>query len=262
MNVDFLLAATPAIARKLMVACSISRVDIDDKVREIANQGLLTFDDIKKHLPTKMTDKLDASMLKAAQHAADYEYRFPVVTSGSAPDAIFMTMLMALSSGKKVVAIETTKNEFTAFAKKYLDDFVVIKAKGEQQFDYDAQVLIVPESKIDGEFISKTRDRVVVGYSVASNYWDSNFVWDSIDLEADIHNEYPFYILTTHGLRGVWSSDVHTYQVIKDFYPNLNINTLISRNQTQTVQASLANMGFNGKTPEDIAALLGIYLNV
>lgn len=282
MNVDYTLAPSPAMARKLAAIKSVTRVDVDDALLRQAGEQLLTHDQVAQTLPGSLVQYLHERTLDVIQHAADYDYRFVMGTRNFAQSAAY-SLMAAFQSGKKIAIINTSYMKrdqlWQTFLKKHNLPYQYV-FNDDATVDHEQPILVFELTGLSSTTLNRIRERVMLYTDKLNTTYSpfGRFRGEDMDLDqlfggitlgtsVEVLKEFPHVIASFHGNHKdqtgrpfEWWRDEGFRTLARSLYPDLAVERVLSNQSVD--QNMLLQMGFTMTSPAHMARLLGIHVRL
>jgi hypothetical protein len=283
MNVDYVLNMTPAMARKLKALSQVAQLNIEESLFAPADEGLLTIESASERLPESLRKYLNPTTLRVMQYSEDHDCRWVLGVRSFAQASAYALMASLVGNNKVLVVIKPGIPKelelWRAFLKSHQLAFGSIRTP-DDDVDNDAMILISNAGTLTGPILNKLRHRTLITIDSASNAehsFDSvrDFSMDDLFGEKSILNwvgcdlvsEFPKAIATFFmnpnsqlGQPVRWWDHSIVRNIVDSVLPGLQCRSTLS--MQASVRSELSNLGFTTTTPNHIAPVIGVNVDI
>lgn len=277
MNLDFKVPLSGRVARKLVYASTIMKVDVDAKIIAHIDDDLLTSDEVNSHIPkTNLNAHRTQVGLGVIQFVADCGYRAMVGTE-TRDESLELLLLSALASDKKLLIVENYKVGGQSYWAKFMNHHHIEFVDGsnaQDGFDLNQRIVLVSEKSNLDYLLKHARDRVFLyshhidqTFFDVSDLFNNGAVTSSINFNlTDMCQDFEFAILGFH------TTD-HLGKSKQEWFSSLGFTTLASAifgdnklvkaiGTERHSQKMLNDSGIMLTSPHHIAKMLNINVDV
>lgn len=265
---------TPAAARKLQYAQMIMKIDLDERVHEMAEAGRVDVGDIADNVPGLLPellvngDEVNTTVIDFCQYAADHDTRF-VMGARDIRKAYAYSLLAALAQGDQVLIVGlfdgTYSDAWRSLLAYYKVEYEHVK-DADDAFDSTTRVLLVEEGALTHAILKDQRHRVCIFVNkIGAPSIDNPSFDDLLKVHGQVYSgplawiakEFPKTIAAFVVEQDtVWWQSIVATSMIQSFYPRLNAGRTFTDSPHQ-LQA-LTDMGFTYTEPDAVARFMGI----
>lgn len=273
MNIDYTLKATPGVARRLIALEQITKLNICDGLRNLADQNRIQPEQLQGNIAS------DEYTLPFVQWAVDCDYRFiyGATSFNEAADAALHACLVNPSN--KILIIDglesvRTVQSWALQLKKYDLAFERVN-KSHDTFNPEAQIVVANAAALEHGLLSKVRDRILVWIPNRTiedhpgQPFDMNRLFGSAGKEIKYDNLHSLarefrhtmtaFILPKkdHVYSKEWWKASYLHTLIASFHPTVKAPVIFSLHHGAV--NTMASNGYLDVKPKALARLLGVY---
>jgi len=255
MNLDYIIPSSPAVCRRLKHASEVMEISLDDKILQMAEQGLIDPQHVQNSIPGEFLT-VTPTIQDFCQYVADHGYRTAVLDT-DLTRLITVMLASVMISSERILIVTTSKTETTWLAALR---FAGLRswAMYDENIDHvnDRIVITRPDQMSDG-FINNNRDRVVLRTVSSGAREQPHDFWTKENHPTNmIALDFPKIITGTDvgSSTTKWWDNYNVIGILED----LNDDVMWSR-VFGYKNSDLHDMKFKTTDPDKIGHLYGVY---